>query len=225
MTQSKLGGLAIGGVLFLIAAAVWSASTAGQRVAGPLRVSIAALAPVDPSSPTIELRWGRAEITHDPAHFSIPRSDWNDTPDYWDLRPVNTVPEIPREVQAELQRLDCTIPVWRQASTHLPIVWGEFERRGQRDMAVLCAHSDRTSSTYVFWGGEAARRETMPQSGSAISLVRRAGIEAELDLTKPIDPDMPGAIDHDGLDIGCCEAGSTIFYRYRGRWFTLPGGD
>jgi len=32
-------------------------------------------------------------------------------------------------------------------------------------------------------------------------------------------------VDHDGLEIGCCECCSGIYYRHGGQWFTPSGAD
>jgi hypothetical protein len=169
--------------------------------------------------------WGRAAITWDPEHWPPNRSDWSDDPSAWVLRPVREVREIPQGVQLELERLDCAIPKSQYAELETSVVWGEFERTGQRDLAILCVHSDKSSSTYLFWGGEAQRRETMPESGSSINTKLRTEVEKRVDLSKPREPDMPLEVTHDGIEIGCCECCSMIFYRHGGHWFTLPGAD
>lgn len=172
-----------------------------------------------------EPRWGRAEITWDPEHWPPNRSDWSDDPSNWELRSVAHVLEIAKDVRDKLTQLDCAIPVWRSGATSGAVVTGEFERAGQVDLAVLCVHSDKSSSTYVFWGGNASKRDTMPESGSSINVVTRAGVEARVDVSRPLDPDMPVTVEHDAIEIGCCECCSTIFYRHQGQWFTLPGAD
>jgi hypothetical protein len=141
------------------------------------------------------------------------------------LRAVAQVFEIPEIVRAELGRLDCLIPRYQYSTSETSVVWGEFEHRGQRDLAVLCVHADKSSSTYMFWASEATRRETMPESGNSINVVSRAGVESRVDLAKPAEQDLPPGVTHDGIEIGCCECCSTIFYRHGERWFTLPGAD
>jgi hypothetical protein len=218
--------LAVGDAWAVLSARYREPASARPGAGVPFRVEVTASGASEPQQSVLEPRWGRAQVTHDPEHWPSNRSDWSDEPANWELRPVTAVSEIPRDVRATLQRLDCRIPVWRPSpGNNLPVIWGELERAGQRDLAVICVHSDNTSATYVFWGGDSARRETLPVSGSSIKVVRRADIETRLDVGRPIDPDMPAAIEHDGLEIGCCECCSTIFYRHGGRWFTLPGAD
>jgi hypothetical protein len=208
------------------ALSTWYREPANDKPAAGVtyRVVVTEGGPNERQEPVLWPRWRRAEVTHNPERWPPNRSDWSSEPSDWELRAVATVSEIPRDVRDGLQRLDCTIPVSR-SSPNLPVIWGEFERTGQRDVAVICVHSDNTSATYVFWGGDSARRETLPESGNSIDIVRRADIETRLDVERPIDPDMPAAVEHDGLEIGCCECCSTIFYNHNGRWFTLPGAD
>lgn len=181
--------------------------------------------PSGPVEPSTEPRWGRATATWDPEHWPPNRADWSDEPAEWQLRSVADVLEIPIAVRNELERLDCAIPSWRRGTGETSVIWGEFERPGQRDLAILCVHTDKTSSTYVFWGAEPARRDVMPESGSSISTKPRADVKSRLDPGGSLDPDMPASVEHDGIEIGCCECCSTIFYRHRGQWFTLPGAD
>jgi hypothetical protein len=177
------------------------------------------------TEPAPEPRWGRAEVTWDPEHYPTNRSDWADMPAEWALRSVTAVPDIPAALHEELARLDCVIPRFRRGTEETSVIRGEFERRGQQDLAILCVHADRTSSVYMFWGGDPARREVMPQSGSSITTMRSAAVEDRVDLARPLEPDMPATVDHDAIDIGCCECCSAIFYRHGGKWFTLPGSD
>jgi hypothetical protein len=177
------------------------------------------------TEPTPEPRWERADETWDPEHYPANRSDWADMPAEWELRPVAAVRDVPDVLHDELARLDCALPRFRRGAVETSVIRGEFDRRGQHDVAILCVHADHTSSVYVFWGGDPARREVMPQSGSSISAVLSAAVEARLDPARPLEPDMPATVDHDAIDIGCCECCSTIFYRHRGQWFTLPGAD
>ena len=65
----------------------------------------------------------------------------------------------------------------------------------------------------------------MPESGNSLSTEPRDSVEKRLDPDKPRESDMPATVDHDGLEIGCCECCSTIYYRHDGQWFTLPGAD
>jgi hypothetical protein len=194
-----------------------------QQVAGVLIGKAAG--PATPVTESPEPRWGRATVTWNPERWPSNRSDWNDWPAYWELRRVADVQEIPAGVREELERLGCSIPRYRPATVETSVIWGELERSGQRDLAVLCARADQTSATYIFYAADPARRQVMPQSGSSITLETRAAVQRRLDPNKPLEPDMPATVDHDALEIGCCECCSTIFYLHRGRWFTLPGAD
>jgi hypothetical protein len=214
----------IGALSFVVALMAHSPPiTAEQRVTGVvIGPAIGRAGPVDaPPEP----RWGRSTVTWDPERYPPNRADWNDVPAQWELRRVADVEEIPAGVREELQRLGCSIPRYRRGTVETSVIWGEFERPGQRDLAVLCARADQTSSTYVFPAADPARRHVMPQSGSSISTTPRAAVKSRLDPNKPLEPDMPAAVDHDAIEIGCCECCSTIFYLHGGQWFTLPGAD
>jgi hypothetical protein len=173
-----------------------------------------------------EWRWGRVEEDTDGGRYSAGRNDWNDEPGNWELRPIADVMSLSPALRAALSQLDCTIPRWREAKEEEgAIARGEFERAGQRDIAVLCVHGDLSSHTYIFWNGDPARRETMPNSGSSIGTVPRRWITTAADTERPLEPDMPVVVDHEGIEIGCCECCSTIYYRHDGKWFSLPGAD
>lgn len=193
----------------------------GARIAGSSAAPLSAEQDAVPP----ERQWGRAQITGDPEHWPPNRADWSDEPDQWELRRVADVREIPVAVRSALEPLDCAIPSYRSQAVNSSVVWGEFERPGQRDLAVLCVHADKTSATYVFWASDPRRREVMPRSGSAINTATRADMNVRLDPGSPREPDMPITLDHDGLEIGCCECCSTIYYRHGGQWFTLAGAD
>ena len=181
--------------------------------------------PGEPTADAPDAQWGRPQVTGDPEHSPPTRADWSDEPDQWELHPVADVREIPLAVRSALEPLDCAIPGLRSQTLDSSVVWGEFERPGQRDLAVLCVHADKTSATYVFWAADPRRRDVMPRSGSGINTATPADMRVRLDPESPREPDMPAALDHDGLEIGCCECCSTIYYRHGGQWFTLPGAD
>lgn len=132
---------------------------------------------------------------------------------------------MPAAIRADLEPHDCAVPSVRGSSLAHSLLTGEFERAGQEDVVILCVHRDKTSAVYVYWAGDPARREILPMSGSQISVVTRGDLVRTVNVDQPIDDDMPEEVTHDGIDIGCCECCSTIFYRHGGQWFTLPGGE
>jgi hypothetical protein len=175
--------------------------------------------------PEPEWRWGRAETPSADGRYPPIRSDWHDTPAAWELMAIDAVRTIPEALRPALERAGCTIPRYRYGGADASVLWGELERPGQRDVAILCVHPDHSSSTYVFWQADPSRMEAMPWSGSSIGTVKREDLVAVADPSRPTQPDMPGIVDHDAIDIGCCECCSTIFYRHNSKWFTLPGAD
>jgi hypothetical protein len=190
-------------------------------------VTFKGLPDTDPGAPDPpeEWRWGRTTASAAQARYHPIRDDWHSEPNQWDLLAVANVPSIPETLRPALQQLDCVIPRFHYGSLGDSVVWGEFEHAGRRDIAVLCVHADHSSSTYMFWNADPAKREEMPGSGNSISIVPRSQVDSRGDVSLPLQPDMPRAANHDAIDIGCCECCSTIFYRYQGKWFTLPGAD
>jgi hypothetical protein len=172
-----------------------------------------------------EWRWGRVEVDGESGVYRPVRADWHTEPQEWELRRLADVPALSPALRAALSRLDCVIPRWRPGNDEGSVAAGEFERAGQRDVAVLCVHGDQSANTYIFWNGDPSRRETMSNSGNSIGTVTQRWIQTAADPQRPLEPDMPAVVDHEGLEIGCCECCSTIYYRHDGKWFSLPGGD
>jgi hypothetical protein len=50
---------------------------------------------------------------------------------------------VPPAIRDQLRRRDCRIPQWKPSTSQHNLLWGEFERRGQRDLVVLCARHER----------------------------------------------------------------------------------
>ncbi|MFN8579362.1 MAG: hypothetical protein U0163_00080 [Gemmatimonadaceae bacterium] len=202
------------------------------RTTSPPRV-LGALIQMEPTDsrdspwnpPAIPQRWGRATPSDYGDHWPPNRADWSDEPLEWRLTPVAEVEAVPAKIRVDLEPHDCAVPSVRGSSLAHSLLMGEFERAGQEDVVLLCVHRDKTSAVYVYWAGDPARRETLPMSGSQISVVTRVDIQTGLNLDQPIDDDMPQEVTHDGIVVGCCECCSTIFYRHRSQWFTLHGGD
>lgn len=174
---------------------------------------------------SVDMRWGRAQSRWDPEHWPLTKGDWIGNPNQWRLYSIEERADIPATIAGVLRQLNCAVPIPVGGASDRALLWGEFERPGQLDFVVLCAHADKTSSVYIFWAGDALRRETMPISGAWVAAVRRADLETGVSMDKPLEADMPTSVTHDGINIGCCDCCSTIYYRHEGQWFTLPGED
>ena len=177
--------------------------------------------------PALEFRWsrpGRSAFIDE--HHGSTKADWVEQPEAWAVRPLDSFDSISADVRTVLEAHDCSVPQMRGGSTAPEnVVWGEIERRGQRDLIVLCAHKDRTSASYIVWNGDPSRLEVGPWIGSSITLLTRADVEQRLDVAKPLQPDTPEHAEHDAVRAACCECCSTIYYRHNDEWLTLPGGD
>jgi hypothetical protein len=136
------------------------------------------------------------------------------------------IPAVPAAVRDALVRLRCRMPV--AIGTKVPggYVWGEFDHRGQRDLAVICVAGGAVE-LYMFWAGDAARREMLELDvhNGSLSIGTAADVDRHTPPNSRLDRTMPQTMDHDALQIGCCECCSTFYYRYRGQWFSAPGAD
>src|SRR5439155_9650041 len=62
------------------------------------------------------------------------------------------VRELPANLARELQHRGCTIPQEQYSRKTNNVIRGEFEKRGQKDWAVLCSIKG-VSTILVFWNG------------------------------------------------------------------------
>jgi hypothetical protein len=201
----------------------------GASVPVYLEVGESVVADAPPSAPAESPRWFREPPDVERSeHRPSTKADWIQEPTSWKLLPLSAFDHIPESVRAALQERDCVIPQWNSSDPNaLPhnVLVGEFEQPGQQDVIVLCAHRDETSATYIFWGSDAARIEVAPWQGSSVSVESREAVDRRLDTTRRLEPGTPEHPEHDGLEIGCCECCSTIYYRHRGQWLALDGAD
>ncbi|HXI24759.1 MAG TPA: hypothetical protein VNG71_12925, partial [Pyrinomonadaceae bacterium] len=147
-------------------------------------------------------------------------------------------PELPSRISRKLVRLGCTIP---QAQGPLPrhnVIKGNFKRPGQTDWAVLCSRQ-RTSSIMTFWGGSAESFSEIAKISDDVFLQTIDG-RGTIGFFRAISPasktyilqhyreyhgPKPPPLNHQGIEDGFLEKGSTIYYHYRGRWRELQGAD
>jgi hypothetical protein len=142
------------------------------------------------------------------------------------MRRPEEVPDLPSSVREVLGRLECRIPQSLSDEAPHNLLWGEFERRGQRDLLVLCAR-DSDARAYIFWNAVAERVAMLPfgGAGDTITIGTAPDIERHADPDARLDATMPRALDHDAIEVGCCECCSSFFYLHQGRWFVAPGAD
>jgi hypothetical protein len=146
----------------------------------------------------------------------------------WIMRRPSDFTDVPQVIQRQLEQAQCRIPQAPNWRIHHNLVWGEFERKGQQDLAVLCVRG-QTAVIYVYWASDAARRDQLPinhgyQPGSWMKVATPKFIQEHIAAYGLIDKGMPEHIEHDGVEdgIACC---SIVYYRQTGRWLRSPGAD
>lgn len=147
-------------------------------------------------------------------------------------------PELPIRISRRLLKLGCTIPQSKELTTRHNVVRGNFQRPKQTDWAVLCSRK-RTSSVLIFWAdspnlfSEIAKiaddvfLQTIDGQGtiSFSRIIMPAGKEYILEHYRAYHGPKPPPLNHQGIEDGFLEKGSTIYYYYRGRWRELQGAD
>jgi hypothetical protein len=169
----------------------------------------------------------QAAWTREPLPAETPQgadAPLNVDPEFWVFLAPSELKDTPPAVRGDLDARSCRVLQRKRFSTPHNVVWGELERRGQRDLAVQCVTGSRIV-TYVYWNGEAGRVERVPVAGRGLMVASPDSIRAFLDPAAPIDDDMPRAVDHDGIEAAVGECCSVIFYKHEGRWFSHPAAD
>jgi hypothetical protein len=159
---------------------------------------------------------------------SIRSTIQEDEPPHWTLRRPAEFPDLPRVIRRQLEQQQCRIPQAANWRIRHNLVWGEFERKGQQDLAVLCVRG-QTAVVYIYWAGDVAKRDRLRgvhhyQPGSWIKVAVPRYIEEHIAAYGLIDSGMPTHIEHDGVEdvFACC---SSVYYRHNGRWLRAPGAD
>lgn len=147
--------------------------------------------------------------------------------------------QLPATVKAELVSRDCTIPQAQPTGrfNERNIIRGEFTRKGQIDIAVLCSRK-RVSTILVFRGGSTSDIAEVARSsdrtclqdvgGGRIGYSRLLGV-AEPDFIRErhaiLGGLQPPPLDHEGIDDIFVEKASRVWYWHEGRWLELAGSD
>lgn len=172
-----------------------------------------------------------------PVHAQTP-NDWAAAARSIRRLPPSGFPQLPRAVQAALEKRRCTIPQSFYPKRPHNVVSGSFARPGQRDWAVLCSVGGR-STILVFWAGGAtpAPAELAPTDDAvflqgigdgqigysrAIDRVDTAWIREHAEA---YDGPLPKRLDHDGINDAFVEKASQVFYYEDGAWQELAGSD
>jgi hypothetical protein len=157
------------------------------------------------------------------------------------LAPVSDFPELPADIAQDLTNRGCRIPQVKGVPKRHNVIRGEFEKPGQRDWAVLCLRKN-TSTILVYWNGSAKNPaqlapldETItPSKNGYYRILRVVGekfIRSHYDASVDVDPlisgmdPLPTVLDHDAIDDGIFEKGSSVHYLENGKWLNLAGSD
>jgi hypothetical protein len=155
------------------------------------------------------------------------------------LAPVSDFPQLPAGIAQDLTNRGCRIPQVKGIPKRHNVIRGEFEKRGQRDWAVLCLRNN-TSTIFVYWNGStkspaqlAAHDETLSKNGyyRILQVVGEKFIRSHYDAYADVDPiisgmdPLPRVLNHDAIDDGIFEKGSSVHYLENGKWLNLAGSD
>lgn len=148
--------------------------------------------------------------------------------------PVNSFPNLPVTIQAELARRDCLIPQTYEARQPENVVHGSFERPGSSDWAVLCS-ARGTVSLLVFFSSrpgeppfvlastqETERLQPHPPD-TTLGFNWAIGAASPQDVHEAqsgLDP-RPPAIDHDALADSTIDHRTIYHFYAKGDWTLL----
>jgi hypothetical protein len=143
--------------------------------------------------------------------------------------PVNSFPDLPVAVQAELNRRGCLFPQSYEARRPENVIHGSFEKPGSSDWAVLCSAGGKVSLLVFFAGApeKPAELETFPEPArlQPHDLTGALGFNWGIDTATPgqvrdaqagMTP-RPPPLDHDAI------ADVEVDHRTRYRYFAKGG--
>ncbi|HAH33145.1 MAG TPA: hypothetical protein DCL44_12605 [Elusimicrobia bacterium] len=185
---------------------------------------------------------GMTRIVDTRVYNIVPRA--MEPPNVWDManaRVKRLSPTVfsglPANIKKELSKRQCTIPQIFISTQPHNVIQGEFNKKGQKDWAVLCS-SGQISSILIFWGGSitdvssiaAASDKDYLQGigGDAIGYSREisaVGGKHILGHYQDHGGPAPPPIDHEGIEHSFVEKASTVLYYYKGEWLHLTGAD
>jgi hypothetical protein len=110
-----------------------------------------------------------------------------------------------------------------------------LKKPGQRDWAALCMQKN-SSIIFVYWNEPAKSPTQLAPLDETLTLSKRgyfrilhvAGekfMRSHQDAYAPEMDPLPRILDHDGIDDGILEKGSSVHYFDNGKWLTLAGPD
>jgi hypothetical protein len=146
--------------------------------------------------------------------------------------PVSSFPELPAEIQSQLNQRGCLIPQTYEAHHPENVVRASLERRGSSDWAVLCS-AQGTVSLLVFLEGNSAQ-PILLASAQETERLQAHGSSGVLGFNWGIDPATPERIheaqsgmkrrparlDHDALADSIVDR-QTVYHFYAKSFWTL----
>jgi len=150
-------------------------------------------------------------------------------------------PGLPQDIAEDLSARACKIPQAYFRSELHNAISGEFTSPGQFDWAVMCIRGGEftvllykngdTADPTTIYGPWSDKLEVMDWGSNggihvgynrAISAV---GKEFIMRHYQAYGGPKPPPIEHDGIDIACCEKSSETLYWHNNKWHTLQGAD
>lgn len=147
--------------------------------------------------------------------------------------PVNSFPELPRDIAAQLDRRGCLIPQTYAAHRPENVIHASLQHAGSSDWAVLCSENG-TVSLLVFFGESPAQPAVLGSAMETQRLQKHLGTNV-LGFNWGIDPASPEAIrqaqlglsprpprpDHDALADSVIDHNTIYHYFSNGAWRLL----
>jgi len=157
----------------------------------------------------------------------------------WDVALVrvapSAVPGLPSNISGWMENRGYSIPQSYCDSTLHNVIVGSLAREGSSDWAALCSRAD-SSRLVIFWDGSVDSVTELPMlsdeafsyacEGREYGYSRLIGLidgEGIADHNHAVSDSL--AFDHQGVEEGICEKGSSVFYWRNGKAFELAGAD
>ena len=141
----------------------------------------------------------------------------------------NKFAELPKNIILALETRGCTVPQSYFYTQPNNVIYGEFEKKGQKDWAILCSKNS-VSSILIFWNGSDKKIDEINVAPDKDQLYKMK--DGKLVFTRLIEvadtntleglkaySDEPLPIDHEGIGDGVEYL--MYYYYYQGEWSTL----
>jgi len=140
----------------------------------------------------------------------------------------NEFTKLPKNIILALETRGCTIPqnFYTQPSN---VIHGEFEKKGQKDWAILCSKNS-VSSILIFWNGSdkkideinvAPDKEQLYKMEDGKLVFTRLINVANTNILETLESysDDPTILDHEGISDGFDYL--TYYYYHQGKWLAM----